>query len=74
MLHPLTMVESLDNFYQFLMQHKGFKPHEIDQMDIHHLFKLIKQEQKKIEEENGQSKNKKNEPEKVYCIDEVDGW
>ena len=43
----------------------GYKMHEIDQADIHHLFRLIKQEIK----ENKQEK----QTEKFY-IDQVPGW
>jgi hypothetical protein len=63
---PKSMVDSLDDFYRFLMEHRGYKPHEIDKMDIHHLFKLIKKEQDKD--------NKKPSEQREYFIDEVDGW
>jgi transcription antitermination factor NusG len=63
---PRTMVESLDDFYRFCMEKKGLKPHEVDQMDIHHLFRLVKGEQKK--------EQKKEEPQQKMYIDQIAGW
>jgi hypothetical protein len=65
MRHPETVMNSLDDFYRFCMEKKGLKPHEVDQMDIHHLFRLIKGEQKK--------EKKKEEVPKGY-IDQLEGW
>ncbi|GAB1798624.1 hypothetical protein ABEX88_08205 [Priestia megaterium] len=68
MLHPLTLTQQLDNFYKYLMSN-GYKMHEIDQADIHHLFRLVRQMLKEQKEE----KPKEEEPEKVY-IDQIPGW
>jgi hypothetical protein len=49
------------------MNIKGYKQHEIDQADIHHLFRLIRQEIKESKQEE--------EPEQeIYYIDQVPGW
>lgn len=46
------------------MDVKGYKPHEIDQMDIHHLFKLFKQK----------PKEQKKEAAPTGYIDQIAGW
>ncbi|MDC7762479.1 hypothetical protein POL82_03230 [Priestia aryabhattai] len=69
MPYPLTPTQQLDNFYRYLMNAKGYKQHEIDQSDIHHLFRLIRQEVKESKQEE------KPEPkEELYYIDQVPGW
>ncbi|MCL9634660.1 hypothetical protein L2095_07940 [Bacillus zanthoxyli] len=51
------------------MNIKGYKQHEIDQSDIHHLFRLIRQEVKESkQEEKSESKQE------LYYIDQVPGW
>ncbi|MEI2341604.1 hypothetical protein V8V71_22935 [Priestia megaterium] len=51
------------------MNAKGYKQHEIDQSDIHHLFRLIRQEFKESKKEE------KPEPkQELYYIDQVPGW
>lgn len=67
MLHPLTPTQQLDNFYKHLMNIKGYKQHEIDQADIHHLFRLIRQEIK-------ESKQEEEPKQEIYYIDQVPGW
>jgi len=66
---PLTRMERLDEFYIFLMNSKGYKMHEIDEMDIHHMFKLVKKEMA----ESQQIKKEEEQPKKVY-IDQIAGW
>lgn len=66
---PQTMVEKLDDFYNYMMTTQGMKPTEIDQSDIHHLFRLVKKQVKQSKENeksnkgNNQSKDK---PRKGY--------
>jgi hypothetical protein len=67
------MLDSLDDFYRFLMDYRGYKPHEVDQMDIHHLFKLIRKEQKEKQGEKSENVNPRT-AKKTYKIDEVPGW
>ncbi|MGG3157134.1 hypothetical protein ABEP50_15860 [Priestia megaterium] len=69
MPHPQTRIERLDDFYSYLMNHKGYKMHEIDEMDIHHMFRLVRKEM----EENKQIKKEEEQPKKVY-IDQIAGW
>jgi len=66
---PQTRMERLDEFYTFLMNHKGYKMHEIDEMDIHHMFRLVRKEL----EESKLIKQEEEQPKKVY-IDQIPGW
>jgi len=52
--HPKEIGDNIKEFYQTLME-QGYKPHEIDQMDIHYFLELVA---------------KKNEPKKVF-IDQI---
>ncbi|PEB63316.1 hypothetical protein COM86_12730 [Priestia megaterium] len=70
------MVEKLDDFYNYMMTTQGLKPNEIDQMDIHHLFKLVRK-QVKQSKENGKQINSKGEVEekpKQGYLDQLSWW
>ncbi|MFE3978696.1 MULTISPECIES: hypothetical protein [unclassified Priestia] len=77
MPHPQTEAEKLDDFYNYMLINQGLKPHEIDQMDIHHLFKLVRKQikQNKENDKNNSKGNSKQEPKpRQGFLDEIPGW
>jgi hypothetical protein len=60
-----------------MLNTQGLKPNEIDQMDIHHLFKLVRKQikQNKENEKNNSKTSKKQEPKpRQGFLDEIPGW
>ncbi|WP_228307282.1 hypothetical protein [Priestia sp. J2] len=75
MPHPQTEAEKLDDFYNYMLINQGLKPHEIDQMDIHHLFKLVRKQikQNKENDSKGSKKQEEGKPRQGF-LDEIPGW
>ena len=76
---PQTMVEKLDDFYNYMMTTQGMKPTEIDQSDIHHLFRLVKKQVKQAKENEKSNKgnkanNQSKETPKQGYLDQIPGW